>query len=73
MMEVRRETIGLNVDLLGDFFLSLVDQCQQLDSAEAVYRHYVIFCLSHDVQAAPLAVFADRFHAVLSRIKKELL
>lgn len=72
-MDIKRETPGLQADLLGDFFLSLMDLIEQIDSAAAVYRHYTTYCLSRDVEPASLSVFTRRFHAVLHRIKRELL
>ncbi len=55
------------------FFMSLLELMGQVESAEALYRNYVTFCLARDVEPETAGAFTDSFRGLLSRIEGEIL
>lgn len=55
------------------FFMSLLELMGQVESADALYRNYVMFCLARDVEPETIGVFTDSFRGLLSRIEGEIL
>jgi hypothetical protein len=71
--ELRRKVGGLDVELLGDFFMDVKGKVGQVLSVDTLYQDYICFCQARAAEPGSQEAFTEIFNRLMTKIRKEML